>query len=370
MCRPPAALAVPLLSLAIGALAVPAARRPSSAEAAPRDPQTTRFESRVDLVSIAATVVDRNGRFVAGLRKDDFVVYEDGAPQPITLFSNERVPVSLGLAIDTSGSMAGRKIDAARSALERFLGQLLDPADEIFLFRFDDEPELIQGWTTDRAELRRALGRLSPRGGTALYDTVARAVPLAQTGRHRKQALVVISDGNDTASSTAVPDLKQLIRETEVLVYAVGIDSAATPTLITGPRPVPAPIPVPRFPGTGGRSPLPPGRAPIPQPPPVGPGTGAPVTRTPSAERVNVDALRQFTDDSGGRTEVIRTADDLRPATESVASELTRQYSLGYQTPSAGDGRWHAIRVEVRKPGLRVRARTGFTASRRSPSGV
>jgi len=364
MHRHPAAVAVPLAMLAIATLVVPAVRLQSNTQAPPQIPPPARFESRIDLVNIAATVVDRNGRFVAGLRKDDFLVYEDGVKQEVTLFSNERVPVSLGLAIDTSGSMAGRKIDAARSALERFLGELLDPADEIFLFRFDDEPELLQDWTTDRTELRQALGRLSPRGGTALYDTVARAVPQAAAGRHRKKALVVISDGNDTASSTAVSDLKQMIRETEVLVYAVGIDSEAKPTLVTRPRPVPVPFPVPRLPGTGGRSPLPPGRAPIPQPPPVGPGTGAPVTATPAAERVNVDALRQFTDDSGGRTEVIRTADDLTPATESVANELTRQYYLGYQTPSAGDGRWHTIRVEVRRPGLRVRARTGFTASR------
>ena len=147
--------------------------------------------------------------------------------------------------------MAGKKIDAARSALERFLGRLLEPADEIFLFRFDDEPQLLQDWTTDRGALRRALGRLSPRGGTALYDTVARAVPLAAAGHHRKKALVVISDGNDTASSTAVPELKQMIRETEVLVYAVGIDSHAEPTVVRSPPRAPCSDPRPAFPRDG-----------------------------------------------------------------------------------------------------------------------
>ena len=103
---------------------------------------------------------------------------------------------------------------------------LLDPEDEVFLYRFDSNPMLVEGWTRDKRRLSMELGRLQPRGGTALYDAVAEAVPLAQSGRNRKKALVIISDGNDTSSRTDVLALKQMIRETEVLVYAVGIDTS------------------------------------------------------------------------------------------------------------------------------------------------
>jgi VWFA-related protein len=338
--------------VAMGARPQTTAQGPASAS-----PQF-RFESRVDLVNVTVTVSDASGRFVPGLKKEDFTLFEDDKPQDVSLFFSERVPVSLGIAIDTSGSMQGEKFNAARDALERFLGQLLDPTDEIFLYRFDDEVQLLQGWTTSRDLLRRALGRISPRGATTLYDAVADAVPLAQTGHHRKKALVIISDGNDTSSHTTVPELKQMIRETEVLVYAIGIDGQAEPSVIRRPPRFPFPIPIP---GRGGRSPFPPGRGPVPPQPPPGPAP-APVTPRPDA-RVNVLALRELTDESGGRTETVRTVYDLDPATASVANELSLQYYLGYQSPSAGDGKWHALQVEVRNHTFRVRARSGFTAT-------
>jgi len=357
----PTLLCVAAIATAIGAQ-IPA--RPEAHKQDPvRDPQKFRYETRIDLVNVTATVTDAAGRFVPDLTKDDFRLYEDGKPQPISLFFNERVLVSLGMAIDTSGSMQGDKMDAAREALDRFLGRLLDPEDEIFLYRFDDEVQLVQGWTADRELLKRALGRISPRGATTLYDTVAQAVPLAETGRHRKKALVIISDGNDTSSHTTVPDLKQMIRETDVLVYAVGIDGQAAETSVSRPPRFPLPIPLP-IPGRGGRSPFPRGRGPIPPRPPPGPSPTAPGP-LPDA-RVNALALRELTDDSGGRTEIVRTAQDLGPATTSIANELSRQYYLGYQSPSAGDGRWHTIRVETRNRTLRVRARRGFTATRES----
>src|SRR5690606_30300751 len=136
---------------------------------------------------------------------------------------------SLGIAVDTSGSMEGEKIVAARSALQRFLSDLLGADDELFLYRFSDDAELLQGWTTDRRLLSQALGRMRPSGGTAMYDAVAEAIPLAAMGHHRKKALVIISDGNDTSSRTRVSELRQTIRESEVLVYAVGIDGEAEP---------------------------------------------------------------------------------------------------------------------------------------------
>src|SRR5262245_19341666 len=209
----------------LAALAVVSAQeRPQQQRPSDNNEQTFRFKSGVELINVTATVTDANGRFVANLRQDDFLIYEDNEPQQVTHFSSERVPVSLGIAIDTSSSMMGEKIESARSALDRFLYDLLDPQDEIFLYQFSNDPTLVQGWTTDRQRLSRAISRLNPHGGTAMYDAVAEAVPLVQQGQHRKKALVVISDGNDTSSTTRLRDVQQQIRESEALVYAVGID--------------------------------------------------------------------------------------------------------------------------------------------------
>jgi VWFA-related protein len=326
--------------------------------------QRFRFKTSIDLVNVSATVTDANGRFVRSLARDDFVVYEDGVPQPVSYFSNERVPVSLGIALDTSGSMAGEKIRSAQDALNRFLADLLGPDDEVFLYRFSDEAVLVQGWTTDRTRLTWQLGRIVPRGETVLYDTVAESIPLAQSGHHRKKALVVISDGNDTGSQTTVRDVRQLIVESEVLVYAVGIDGISDTRLssqrTTRPRWPPVQLPFP-WPG-GRRGPrIPAPRQPIPQPPrpPVGGGGGS----WNADERVNEPALRAMTDESGGRTEIIRSARDLAPATASIADELSRQYYLAYASTAPKDGRWHDIRVEVKNRSYHVRARRGYVAS-------
>jgi VWFA-related protein len=334
------------------------------------DSQSFRFRSGIELVNVTATVTDQSGRFVSGLRKEDFRVYQDDELQPVTHFNSERVPVSLGIVLDTSGSMAGEKMAAARDALNRFLSQLLDVDDEVFLYRFDTTPVLVEGWTTDKRGISQALGRIQPHGGTAMYDAVAEAVPLAQTGRHRKKALLIISDGNDTSSHTDVIALKRMIRETEVLVYAIGIDSqteaAQWPIRFSQglqrqrprqpPRlPIPFPFPVP---GGGGRRP-PPASPPIFPPPPRGNNTYG----SRADEGVNVAALRDITDDSGGRTEIIRSPRDLDPATAGIADELSKQYYLGYASTGVKDGRWHTIRVEVRNPSYIVRARRGFVAT-------
>ena len=344
----------------------------------PQDQQSFRFRTGVELINVTATVTDRDGRFVSGLRKEDFRLYQDDKLQTITHFDNERVPVSLGIVLDTSGSMAGEKMAAAREALNRFLFDLLNREDEVFLYRFDGAPQLVAEWTTDKRRIADELFRIQPRGGTALYDAVAEAVPMAQTGRHRKKALVIISDGNDTSSRTDVMAVKELIRETEVLVYAIGIDAQMTTSdtlrlpdwrsrirfLAQGPTPLPFPIPGRRRP-----QPLPP-----PPTPPTGPGfpprfpaPNPPTTprhTTPtSSDRVNIAALRDITDDSGGRTEIIRSHRDLGPATAGIAAELNQQYYLGYPATGEKDGRWHSIRVEVRSREYLVRARRGFVAT-------
>ena len=319
----------------------------------PADDGAFRFRSGVELINVTATVTDRRGRFVPGLEKDDFLLYEDDLLQEISHFSNERVPVSLGIVLDTSGSMEGEKMDAAREALDRFLFELLGPDDEIFIYRFSYEPTLVHGWTSDRDSLSRELRRIRPRGGTALYDAVAEAIPMVEEGSHRKKAVVIISDGNDTNSETDERDVRRLIRESEVLVYAIGIDGDSGPRVTVGRPTSRSPIPLP-FPVPGGGR----GRSPFPTPWPGGGGRSV-----GNDDRVNVSALRDLTDDSGGRTEIIRDTNDLDPATASVADELSRQYFLAYPSPGHRDGQWHAIDVEVHDGAHRVRARRGYVAT-------
>jgi Ca-activated chloride channel family protein len=328
---------VPALAVAVAAAAVVAI---SAQQDGPL------FRSGVDLVDVTVTVTDSDERFVSGLQRDDFRIYEDGVLQETAYFSNERVPVSLGIALDTSGSMTSDKMASARSAINRFAGELLGAEDELFYMQFANRPDLVQDWTHDRRAIRRALGSAFAAGGTALYDAIAEAVPVAQTGQNKKKAMLVISDGNDTTSETTVEELQQIIRESEVLVYALAVDgrtdSMRRPPIIQIPQPFPFPIP-------GRRQP------PVRMPPGV---------RTRIGEGVNAGALRRITDPTGGRTEVLRGFDDLDGATSRIADELSKQYQLGYASNGKRDGRWHAIRVEVSGRGYTVRARGGFVAAR------
>ena len=273
-----------------------------------------RFRGGIDLVSVTATVTDGDGRFVADLRKEDFSVYEDGKRQTLTQFTRERVPISLGILLDASGSMNAEKLRAAKAAISHLVFSLLEKEDELFFIEFGFNARLTQGWTTDRRLIRYALDDVShPAGDTALYDAIALAVPTAEEGRHVKKALLVISDGNDTRSLITMTELRRTIVESDVLVYAVGIDN-------------------------------PPGAR-------------------QESERVDVAALRQITDDTGGRTEAVRGGGGLDAAIARIANELRQQYSLGYSTSVPRDGQWHELRVEVRDRRLNVRARHGFIAS-------
>jgi VWFA-related protein len=241
------------------------------------------------------------------------------------------------------------------------VNDLLGPDDELFFGVFSDRPRILQDWTTNRTLIRRAVSHAEAFGGTALYDAVADALPVAASGRHQKKAILVISDGNDNASRISVRELRQAIRESEVLVYALGVDGTESPRDRTFTRPP--------------RSPQPPIRIPFPFP-----GAGRPGGRFPRFfespqifrggqyprtidERVNADALRQITDDTGGRTEIVRGFGDLDSATSNIADELSKQYYLGYVPDRDKDGKWHSIRVEVKGHHYTVRARRGYVAS-------
>ena len=176
----------------------------------------------VGLVNVVATVLDDRGRYVADLIPEDFILYEDGEVQFIDHFAqSDDLPVSVGVLLDTSGSME-RKIDTATEAVERFLRQI-HPDDEIFLITFNDRARLIQDFTDDRGRLANGLRRVRVGGGTALYDALALGVDHIRDGKHDKKAILLISDGEDTASTTSFERAQRYVRESEVMVYALGI---------------------------------------------------------------------------------------------------------------------------------------------------
>jgi Ca-activated chloride channel family protein len=341
-----------LVSLVAAAVAVAGAQGSSQAQG----DDGFRFKSGVELVNVTATVSDDTGRFVSGLTKDDFSVYDDGQPQEITQFSNERVPVSLGILLDTSGSMTPEKMSSARNAIDRFIYDLLGKDDELFFMQFASVPDLMQGWTYDRRAISRAVSQVSAAGGTALNDAIAQALPIAADGKNQKKAILVITDGNDNQSRTSVNQLRNMIRESEVMVYALGVDGNDAQTYVPQPRqpsgprfPIPMPRGRGRFPG-------------FPFSPQIG-FPGGVWGRSAGNEHVNEGALRAITDDTGGRTEIVRGFGDLPSATQRLADELSMQYYLGYSNGGKKDGKWHAIKVEIRNHRYTVRARKGYVAS-------
>ncbi|MDQ3253402.1 MAG: VWA domain-containing protein [Acidobacteriota bacterium] len=175
-----------------------------------------------ELVTLTATVTDARGRYRADLKRSDFTVYEDGVPQQLAYFNTgDRVPVSLGLIFDTSGIMVD-KIEGVEDAVTHFVKSVAI-GDEIFLIRFSDDAEIVQDFTDDRRRILRAVEHLEPRGSTALYDAVFLGLQRVATGKHRKRALLLLTDGNDTASNVNFKTALELARKSEVIIYALGI---------------------------------------------------------------------------------------------------------------------------------------------------
>jgi Ca-activated chloride channel homolog len=255
-------------------------------------------------------VTDANGRLITGLTKDDFQIWEDGEPQEITQFTDQRVPVSLGVLRDASDSMRGQAIVDARTALDRFVRELLEPDDEAFVATFNHLPRLAARWSRPPSAVANALDDLQPSGGTAIYDALAGTSTLFERRAHARAAFVIISDGADTASDRTLHQAVDAIRRTDTFVYAIAIDD-----------------------GEGRES-----------------------------TRVNPDALKEITSMSGGYTEVVKSAADLGPATARIADELNTQYTIGYSSTRRPDGNWRALRVRVKKDGAFARARRGYYA--------
>ena len=273
------------------------------------------FTSGVEVTSITATVTDKEGHPVVGLTRDAFEVYEDGVKQTITQFSGERVPIGLGLLLDISDSMYGKRIEDARAAVERFLFELLDPADEFFLTAFNHAPRPLTGWTREQRDVQRALAGLRPSGGTAIYDTIISAMPLIEHRNRQRAAILVISDGADTASNATMRDVRAALLRSDAFAYAIAIDSPE---------------------------------------------------RQPINTRINPQTLREITGESGGRTEVVQNTADLQEATARIAEEPNHQYLLGFTSSRGADGKFHSLRVRMPGSDYRVRARNGYVATPRN----
>lgn len=273
-----------------------------------------RFRSGVDLISVTATVVDREGHLVTGLPREAFEVFEDGEPQTITQFTNERVPVSLAVLLDVSDSMYGQRLVDATSAVERFLFELLDENDEFSVVAFNHHPRPLTAWTQKPDIVRRALGALRPSGATALYDAVLSTLPLMETRSRQRASVLIISDGADTASDAALRDVRSALVRSDAFVYAIAID---------------------------------------------------PPARRAINETVNVTALNEITGGNGGNTAIVQETAGLIEATARIAEELNSQYVLAYNSPRAPDGKYHSIRVRMRDPQYLVRARRGYIAEPR-----
>jgi Ca-activated chloride channel family protein len=268
------------------------------------------FRARIDVVQVTVTVVSADGRLITGLVKDDFQIFEDGVEQAITQFTDARVPVSLGLLLDASDSMRGGPVKDARAALDRFVGELLYTEDEAFVATFNHRPSLAKPWTIPPSALQDVLVDLRPTGGTAIYDALAETAGLFDNRRHVRAALVLVSDGADTASDRSLRQALDEVRRSDAFVYAIAIDS---PDAL-------------------------------------------------ESTRVNPAALREITGLTGGYTEVVRTAADLGPATARIADELNSQYTVGYASPRPPDGSWRSIRVRLPGRDYVARARRGYYA--------
>jgi VWFA-related protein len=357
-----------LIVLIVGFLAIPIAAQ---------------LKVDVALVNVVATVTDEAGLYVSDLTEKDFILEEDGQPQTIAHFNQSNdLPVSMGIVLDTSGSME-RKIGTATTAVERFI-RSIHKDDDIFLLTFSNRPDLQQDFTSDRDRLARALRRVSVGGGTALYDALELSLRKIKHGIQDKKAILLITDGQDTSSETTFDETLSAIRESELLVYSLGISpsrgalterspypggsgGSTGPSGRTGPGGrrgptggsigIPFPIPIPGIPGTRV-----PGRYPA-FPSPQGRNRGVQI----GDDTVDMQVLNAFSDASGGKAWLLsgnwadNRGSEIQDALDEIASELRNQYSIGYYpSHDLKDGKWHRIEIRTTNKRYHVRAKKDY----------
>ncbi len=313
--------------------------------------QSPTFRAATDLVSIFATVTDRDGRLVTTLTREDFEVRDNGRRQELSVFSNELAPFSAVVMIDRSGSMAAN-FDLVREAAATFVNQLLE-GDRLRIGNFSQDIVLSPATFTDDRDLLREILRedLQDAGGSPVWAAIDRSITALAAAPGRRVVLV-FSDGDNTGGSDdAAVDLEELIRRAEehdVMVYAIGFSIVETYRVSypQAPRPLP-PVVRPR--------PFPPGGA-LPR---RQWGTG---TMTRTRTRPPHPGLEQLALASGGGYFEMSGSRGLEAIFARVAEELHRQYWLGF-TPTVRDGKVHQLEVRVRRSGLSVRARRDYLAA-------
>lgn len=285
---------------------------------APVDPSlktyTKPIQVDVNLVLVNVTVTDPLNRLVTGLEKDNFQVLEGAKSQDIKHFSSEDAPISLGVIFDMSGSMSD-KIEKARDAVVEFF-KTANPQDEFFMIAFADRPELLSDFTKSIEQIQGKLIYTVPKGRTALLDAIYLGMNKMRQAQNSKKALLIISDGGDNRSRYTEGEIKSMVREADVQIYAIGLYD------------------------TPGRSP---------------------------EEDYGPTLLSDISEVTGGRTYVISNPSELADTATKIGMELRNQYVLGYRPINgAHDGKWRKIKIKLLPPKglppLHVYAKTGYYA--------
>ena len=272
----------------------------------------TLMRTSVDLVLVPVTITDGLNRPVVGLEQSNFELFEGKKAQPIKHFSGEDTPVSLGIIVDTSGSM-GDKMDRAREAVIQFC-ETANPQDEFFMITFSDEPRLATDFTSSPDELENELLFTRSKGRTALLDAIYMGIRKMREAKYGRKALLVISDGGDNHSHYSEREVHSAIKEADVMIYSVGTFENFVST---------------------------------------------------EEELLGPEMLQGIAELTGGRAFTLTNANDMPAVTHSIGTQLRHQYVLAYQPASgAHDGKWHKISVKLKLPGklalLRVTARPGY----------
>jgi VWFA-related protein len=285
----------------------PQASRPQAPDPSPSAAPPA-FGTEVRVVRLDVSVVGRNGRLVTDLGREDLEVYEDGVCQPLSIFTRREMPLSLVLLLDASASMSDR-LPLAKAAAAGFLGTLR-PEDEASVVEFNDVTTVLQDSTSNRSALRQAIERISATGATALhnslYATLSDLPPSPDAAEMRRRAILLVSDGEDTASLVWEEQVLELARRREAAIHTID-------------------------------------------------------ARARDASNRSARLLRALSSESGGRQHPLASIDDLAGVYARIGEELRSQYTVGYQSSAVRDGRWRRVEVRVpRRRDVQVRHRTGY----------
>jgi VWFA-related protein len=274
-------------------------RAKPTAKEAPTPKSNIRIDTTV--VQIPVTVTDPLNRFVTGLEKKDFRIFEDKVEQTVQYFASEDAPISVGLIFDTSGSM-GSKLEKSRQAVTQFF-RTTNPEDEFFLVEFNDRPELVSPFTTSLEEIQNKLTFTQSKGRTALLDAVYLGLHTMKKGRNARKALLIISDGGDNSSRYTESEIKNLVREADVQIYAIGIFENAA---------------------SRGRT---------------------------AEELAGPGLLSEISEQTGGRAFAVDNLNELPDIAAKIGIELRNQYLLGYTPANAArDGKYRKVTVRLVQP--------------------